>query len=171
MAGTAERPRLPEGYGIPSGGEGMLRWAEIEARLAAARTYWLGTTGPDGAPHAVPVWGVWLDGQLLFGMHPETRTARNLARNPAVVVHLESGDAVAIVKGVVERVGDAALLRRSAALGAAKYGTPFEPEGAAGAAAGEAGGEIHRVFALRPRSAYAWNAFPADATRWRFGRD
>src|SRR5258705_13386092 len=28
-----------------------MTWAEVAARLAPARTYWLGTTTPSGAPH------------------------------------------------------------------------------------------------------------------------
>jgi len=38
--------------------DNALSWPEVAARLTAARTYWLCTTTPSGAPHAVPVWGV-----------------------------------------------------------------------------------------------------------------
>jgi len=29
-----------------------MTWIEVADRLAAARTYWLGSTTPSGAPHA-----------------------------------------------------------------------------------------------------------------------
>lgn len=32
----------------------VLSWSEVAARLAVARTYWLCTTMPSGAPHAAP---------------------------------------------------------------------------------------------------------------------
>ena len=73
--------------------------------LTAARNYWVCTIRPDGRPHAKPVWGVWLEDELLFSAHPETITARNLKANPALVAHLESGDQVAIVEGL-ERAGE-----------------------------------------------------------------
>lgn len=34
--------------------EHALTWPEVARRLSAARTYWLGTTTPSGAPHAAP---------------------------------------------------------------------------------------------------------------------
>jgi hypothetical protein len=54
-----------------------MEWAEVAARLAASRNYWLGTTSPSGAPHAAPVWGVVV-GQTLH-LYSERRTAK--ARN------------------------------------------------------------------------------------------
>jgi nitroimidazol reductase NimA-like FMN-containing flavoprotein (pyridoxamine 5'-phosphate oxidase superfamily) len=41
-----------------------MTWAEVAERLAAARTYWLGTTTVSGAPHAAPVWGAVTGGTL-----------------------------------------------------------------------------------------------------------
>jgi hypothetical protein len=37
--------------------EGSMTWIEVADQLAAARTYWLASTTPSGAPHAAPVWG------------------------------------------------------------------------------------------------------------------
>ena len=42
-----------------------MTWAEVAGRLAAARTYWLGSTTASGAPHAAPVWGV-VTGETLY---------------------------------------------------------------------------------------------------------
>lgn len=168
------RPRLPAGYGVPASGEGLLAWSHAAERLARARNYWIGTTLPDGTPHAVPVWGVWVDGRLFFGMDRRTRTARNLERSPAIVVHLESGDDVVILKGRVEVVTDRALLRRAGEIGAAKYGGGTGSGDAASDAEADNegnGGAGHRVYAVSPRAAYAWDNFPENVTRWHFPPD
>jgi len=34
-----------------------MTWDEVAGRLAAARSYWVGSTTASGAPHAAPVWG------------------------------------------------------------------------------------------------------------------
>ncbi len=157
-----DRPRFPKGYGVPKSRTGLLSWSHADERLAAARSYWVGTTLPDGSPHAVPLWGVWSNGQLFFGTDPETRTARNLAQNPEVVVHLESGDDVVILKGAVVLVTDHDLLKRIAGLGAAKYGGPVPEEDQDAA---------HPAYALKPRVVYAWTNLAKDPTRWRFVGD
>ena len=56
------------GYGIlpADRGSGLIPWAEAERRLAAAHDHWLATVHPDGRPHVMPVWGVWLGGRLWF---------------------------------------------------------------------------------------------------------
>ena len=83
--------------------DNAVSWPEVAARLAAARNYWLCTTTPSGAPHAAPVWGV-VTGQVLY-LYRERRTvkARNLTADPRVVVHLESGEDVVIVRGTARR--------------------------------------------------------------------
>jgi hypothetical protein len=149
---AADRPSIP-GYGVPETTEGILPWSHATERLARAKNYWVGTANREGKPHAVPVWGAWLDGALYFGAGP--RSTRNLEANPRVTVHLESGDDVVILEGNVEPFADPgeSLFARLADAMAAKYDyRPDEPSG----------------YVLRPRVAYAWSSFPADATRWRF---
>jgi hypothetical protein len=96
---TRRRPSFP-GYGVPDEPAGMLPWAWAEERLAASHNYWIATVGP----HASPVWGLWRDGTFLFSCGARSRKARDLARDPRLVVHLESGDEVVIVEGVAEPV-------------------------------------------------------------------
>lgn len=79
-----------------------MTWAEVAARLSAARSYWLGSTGPSGAPHAAPVWGVVTGETLHLYSERSTVKARNIAANPRVVVHLESAEDVLIVHGLAE---------------------------------------------------------------------
>src|SRR5207253_5002058 len=99
------RPRLPRDYGVPDVEEGMVSWSWAVARLEKARNYWFSTTRPDGRPHAMPAWAVWLDGVLYFEGSPLTRRARNVTANPAIVVHLESGDEVVILEGEAHAAG------------------------------------------------------------------
>ena len=153
------RPYIP-GYGIPKDKKEMLAWSHVSERMAKAQHYWICTVSPDGRPHATPVDGLWLEGQLFFGGSPTTRRNRNLAANPSVCVHLESGADVVILHGDARtsRV-DRALAVRLAEESARKYAYAPKPE------------EYEKgegVFAFRPRVVFAWKQFPRDATRWRF---
>jgi Pyridoxamine 5'-phosphate oxidase len=156
---------MPKGYGVPETDEGMLEWGWAVGQLESALNYWFGTTRPDGRPHTMPAWAVWLDGTLYFEGSPRTKRARNLAENPAVVVHLESGDDVVILEGEAHEVGkpDRALAERLAAAFTEKYGaTKWEyrpqPE------QWDEGG----LWSMQPKVAFGWTDFPADTTRWRF---
>ena len=159
-----ERPNMP-GYGIHPGAEGLLDWSQATAQLEQARNYWVATTRPDGRPHAAPVWGVWLDGAFYFGTGRNSVKGRNLAANPAITVHLESGDDAVILEGVAEPVADPALLARIDKVYGAKY--DYHPIGDA-TDPNDAG----PFYALRPQVAFAWleRDFPRTATRWRFDR-
>jgi nitroimidazol reductase NimA-like FMN-containing flavoprotein (pyridoxamine 5'-phosphate oxidase superfamily) len=74
--------------------------------MSAAKNYWIATTIPDGSPHAVPVWGVWLADTLYFGGSPDTRWSRNLQHNPRVVVHLDDSSEAVRLHGHVTRMTD-----------------------------------------------------------------
>jgi len=156
-----DKPHAP-GYGFETAkrkpGE-LLPWGRVTEWLEAARNYWVVTTRPDGRPHAAPVWGLWLDGAVLFSTGPGSRKGRNLAANPALVVHLESGDNVAILEGTAEEVTDAGLRTRFADAYNAKYNFRPDPDDPNGL-----------VYALRPTVAFAWREtdFPESASRWRF---
>jgi hypothetical protein len=147
------------GYGVPENEEGMLPWSHAEERLAEAKNYWVATASDHKKPHAVPIWGVWLDGLLYFGIGP--RSSRNISVNPQVSVHLESGDQVVIVEGRVDQIiGVApALSQRLDDAFAEKYDWRPSDEGVI---AGEGS------LVLRPSTAFAWTSFPGDATRWTF---
>ncbi|GIW09099.1 MAG: pyridoxamine 5'-phosphate oxidase family protein [Chloroflexi bacterium] len=164
MVPLRERPQLPEGYGVPTGDEGLLPWSWAEARLIAAPNFWFSTTRPDGRPHAVPAWGVWLDGALYFEGSPATRRARNLAHNPALVVHLEDGTQVLILEGEAAPAHPpaSALAERLAAEFGRKYGPTHDYRPSPDQ--WNAGG----LWVMRPRVAFGWDRFPTGLTRWRF---
>ena len=60
-------------------------------RLRSEQIAWIGTTGRDGYPHAVPVWFLWNDGRALVLSEPDTAKVRNLRADARVVLHLEAG--------------------------------------------------------------------------------
>lgn len=154
----ASRLHLAAGYQAADEGP-LLPWSRAVERLEGAQNFWLATTRPDGRPHVVPIWGVWVDGALWFDGFPTARWARNLAANPAAALHLESGDDVLILEGIgedIERVADDDLAGRIVAAWDAKYGQ-LHPQ------------PVERgIFRLLPREARGWSRFPRDATRWRF---
>ena len=151
------RPQVPGGQ-IPADEAGMFAWAEVEEWLAAARVYWLGTAGPDGAPHATPVWGAWAAGAVYFdGYYEKTRWGRNLAANPRLVVHLESGARMVILKGTAAIVDVApATFAEITAAFQRKYGQPADTS--------------EGMYRLAPRVAFAWDHedYARTATRWHF---
>jgi hypothetical protein len=152
---------MPEGYGLPKDGSGadILSWEIIEQWLRDARNYWIGTTNPNGTPHVIPVWGLWLDGAAVFSTGRDSRKGRNLAASPSVAIHLESGDNVTILYGEVQELTDPVLLERYVEDYDAKYSIRPDPY--------EAGSV---VYALYPKKALTWleHDFPNTATRWRF---
>lgn len=146
-------------YGISADSEGLLTWGWVEEQLVAARNYWLCTTRADGRPHTMPVWALWFEGELLFSTDPNSVNGRNLARDPRISVHLESGDECVILEGTAERFSDARALIRFADAYQVKYGFRPDPNS-----------EAHGVYVVRPALALAWREkdFLKSATRWRF---
>jgi hypothetical protein len=104
------------------------------------------------------VWGLWHDGGFYFSSSPDSRKARNLAANPSVTVHLESGDEVVIVEGVAGLESDEGLLTQLGADYSRKYS--FEVTFTGG----------RPLNVVLPRVAYAWleEDFPSTATRFTF---
>ena len=84
------------GYGVAGPEAGLLPWSWAEERLRGAWRYWVVTVSPDGEPHAMPVWAVWLDDALWFSTGGRSRKARNLRREPRCVVHTDGEDPVVV---------------------------------------------------------------------------
>lgn len=159
------RPRFPAGYGVPDTDEGLLEWSTVEQRLEAAEHYWLSSVRPDGRPHTIPRWGVWVDQRFYYDGAPTTRHARNLEQNPACTLNLENGKEAVILEGRSEASrADADDLGTRLAKAFGKYhAMGYEP--GPDSWAGEEGGGL-RVFT--PVTAMAWFTFPTDATRFTF---
>jgi len=155
---TADRPEIPSAYGVSRSKRGLLPWTWAQERLAAAQNCWVVTVRPDGRPHSVPVWGVWLEDCFFFG--GTGVKARNLATNSAVVVHLERADEVVIVEGTYDAafVVEPELRTRLREASKQKYGF----------GGGDSDGEEESTFVVRPRMVLGWSNMLRDATRWRF---
>lgn len=158
-----DRPVIPEGYGIPTSIDGLLSWADVEARLVAAHHYWMATVRPDGRPHVVPRWGVWVDGRFFYDGSPATVHAANLTANPACSLNLESGTETVIVEG--DSAPTTAPADGLGARLAEAFGKYHEMGYAPGPDSWVDGGGLS---VLTPARAMAWFAFPADCTRFRF---
>ncbi len=144
-----------------------LTWDEVAARFAAAPSWWVATTGPDG-PHAVPVWGVHVVGLLAFYGDPSSVRSRNLAADPRVVVHLESADDVLILHGSARDVGTPQEHPKACAAYAEKYSDPSDLQYLPDAA----GMEGTRLWAITPQRAIAWRLDGGEGLenrRWRAG--
>jgi hypothetical protein len=139
-------------------------WSEVAARLAPWRNYWVGTTNPDGSPHAAPVWGVVVDDAWYAYTDRTSVKARNLAADPRAVVHLEDGDDVLIVHGRLVPV--ASGLGPVAAAFAAKYAEPDDVQYHPSTA--DPGTVFYR---LEPTKARAWVLSDWDATDRRWDGD
>jgi nitroimidazol reductase NimA-like FMN-containing flavoprotein (pyridoxamine 5'-phosphate oxidase superfamily) len=154
----ASRPSLPAMYGIPDSEEGLLAWGDVVQRLEAARNYWLASARPDGRPHVVAIWGMWLDDAFYCSGAPETRWLCDIAANPAVALHLESGDQVVIVEGQMALFApDSDLAARLNQASQAKYDMAYDPIDTS-----------EPIWRIQPHTVLAWTHFPADATRFRF---
>ncbi len=101
-----------------------------------------------------------MDGAFYFGTARSSRTARNLAQNPAVSVHLDSGDDVVILEGTVGEVShnERATLKKLDAASRAKYKMPLTT----------IPGETV-LYRVQPCVVLAWTEkeFPKNATRWQ----
>ena len=126
MEPHASRATLPDDYGLPPDSE-LLAWSLVDARLAAASHYWIGTVGPQRTPVVRPIDGMWADEKLYFGGGAQTRWVRNLAENPRVTINLEDAEQAVILEGSVARTKpDAALANRLAEDSNRKYLQPVD---------------------------------------------
>lgn len=65
--------------------------------------YWLSSAEVGGRPHMIGVSALWNGGELVITTLGSSRTARNMAMNPAVVLaHGDPADAVVIQAAVID---------------------------------------------------------------------
>ncbi|MGE5251858.1 MAG: pyridoxamine 5'-phosphate oxidase family protein [Bacteroidota bacterium] len=155
------RPIFPAGYVDDPTSE--VPWEYVVEQLTQAKHYWLCTTRPDGRPHAVPRWCVYIDGRIYYDGSEQTRHARNLAQNPNMIVHLEDGEKAVILEGTAAPAGkpEAELARRLSEAYKAKYAVNgYSPE----PSQWDEGG----LFVFTPRSCMAWTIFVENPTKFLF---
>jgi Pyridoxamine 5'-phosphate oxidase len=141
---------------------GYLTWDWVDRRLRSMREIWVTTAGA-GGPDAVPVW-FWWDGEAVyFSTKADSRKARNIERQPRVVLHNGDGADPIIVKGLAERIEAADELERVDRAYAEKYVAPDSGESATIFIEGDL------VFRVRPRRVQAWSyANVSLRTDWEF---
>src|SRR5579863_2338002 len=139
-------PHIPSNYGLKPR-KHYLPFSHAEERLAKSRNYWICTARPDGRPHSIPVWGFWIDGAVFFGTGRDSRKSLNLTHNPAVSIHLDSGDDVVILEGTAVEVdpNDKPTLKKIDAASRLKYKMPMTPVPSDSV-----------IYCVRPRVVLAW---------------
>lgn len=156
------RPLMP-GYGLPESKKGLLPWKWAEQRLRKSHNYWITTVKPDGSPHTMVVWGLWLNGAFLFSTGRKSRKARNLAKNKRCVVCTEKAEEAVIVQGVAEIV-DVPVRREFLKKYQPKY--HFDMAGMEK----DILAMKEPVFGVRPQVVFGLyeKNFMGSATRWKF---
>jgi nitroimidazol reductase NimA-like FMN-containing flavoprotein (pyridoxamine 5'-phosphate oxidase superfamily) len=168
---------------------GTTPWSLAQERLEnpeEARTYWLATVRPGGAPHVMPIIGAWLDDAFYFVSSEQSRKGRNLAREPRCVVTTSSTSLPSldlIVEGRVERVTDPATMHRVTEVYRSTLRWPPEVHGSrvAGPNAPTAGPAPYAVFRITPTTVFGLPGLtgmdqsnPAELprpTRWDIAQD
>lgn len=152
------------GYGVlpAAEGSGLIAWEEAERRLTVSHDYWCATVRPDGTPHVMPVWGVWLDGRLWFSSGLRSRKARNLAADPHCTVTTDDARSPVVLDGLAERVVDGGAIETFVAAINAKYAAAITVEFQDPA--------VNGTFAVAPRRVIALSEgdFTGSPTRWTF---
>ena len=155
------RPTFPPGYVDHPISE--VSWNYVEHKLTESKNYWLCSVRPDGRPHCVPRWAVYLDGKIYYDGSPKTRHARNIAENPHVSLHLESGDQAIILEGEsrLAETPSTELAQRLSEAYKAKYTQHgYAPE----SDQWDEGG----LYVFTPRQCLAWTVFFENPTKFVF---
>jgi uncharacterized pyridoxamine 5'-phosphate oxidase family protein len=157
----ATRPHMP-GYGLPKSKKGLLAWKWAEDRLGKSRQYWIATTRPDGRPHVMVVWALWMDGLLYFSTGSKSRKARNLKANPNCTMCTEKADEAVILEGVVDTERNVETIREFLRLYEKKYKWDMS------SMADDLLKLKEPVFYLKPKVGFGlWEKkFATSATRW-----
>jgi general stress protein 26 len=155
------RPHFPAGY--VENPKSFLPWSHVVERLTTAINYWFCSVYPNGRPHSIPKWAVMVDGVIYYDGSPETRHAKNIAKNPYISLHLEDGNDVVIVNGKVVELKRSSLEQREQIAKAytdkyAELGYSPQPS------FWENGG----LYMLSIESALAWTSFTEDPTKFVF---
>ena len=152
------------GYGLPKSKKGLLPWKWAEDRLRKSRQYWIATTRPDGRPHVMVVWALWLDGALYFATGRTSRKAKNLVRNPSCIMCTENAAEAVVIEGKIAAERNVDRIREFLKIYEKKY--RFDMSGMAE----DILNLKEPVFFLRPEVAFglAEKTFSRSATRWLF---
>lgn len=155
------------GYGMLDAeqGTGLLPWSWARERLERSHDYWVATTRPDGRPHVMPVWGVFVDGEFWFSSSRKSRKARNLAANSACAITTDNAYEPVVIEGTAEVVQDSTGIGGFVTAINAKYKTDYSIDFFNPAE--------NACFRVRPSWAFGLleSDFTGSPTRWVFVPD
>jgi nitroimidazol reductase NimA-like FMN-containing flavoprotein (pyridoxamine 5'-phosphate oxidase superfamily) len=153
---VAARPTM-DGYGVPHSSEGTLPWQWALERLTKSHNYLLTTVRPDGAPHVMPIWGVWVEGAWYLSTSATSRKARNLVKNAKCVVCNENLEESVILEGIAQRLNDQEIPQQAFVDYKAKYDWELDPKRGP-------------VWKVTPSAVFAMpeQQFPQGVTKWVF---
>ncbi|MGA9567799.1 MAG: pyridoxamine 5'-phosphate oxidase family protein [Candidatus Korobacteraceae bacterium] len=156
-APKASRPVLPKVYGVPKALKGSVSWDWAQERLTSSHNYLITTVRPDGRPHTMVIWGIWLENAYYFSTGADTRKAKNLAANPHCVICNEKVEEAVIVEGDAHPIEVADVPKAAFEQYFKKYGWKLDPK-------------MGPIFKVTPRKVLAMpeKLFPKGATRWLF---
>jgi uncharacterized pyridoxamine 5'-phosphate oxidase family protein len=154
-APKASRPHMP-GYGMPTGTKGLLPWTWAEERLRKSHNYYFTTVRPDGTPHAMPIWGIWVDNRFYFSTGATSVKARNLARNSSCVICTENAAEAVVVEGTATTIEPARIAELSPVYARKYKGYTLDPK-------------MGPIFEVRPKVAFGLRESTfKSTTRWQF---
>jgi PPOX class probable F420-dependent enzyme len=138
--------------------------AHIDRRLRTEPIIWLATAALDGRPHLIPMWFLWDGARVLMFSLPNTRKLRNLRRNPAVVLSLDSAEQgydIVILEGRAELLRDPKLNGAMPEFVAKYAALPrrWPPE--------EWAQRFTQVIGVTPTRLTAWSTKPGAPPQWR----
>lgn len=147
------------GYGVPETMTGATPWRWAEAKLVNARNYFIATTRPDGRPHLMPIWGLWIDGLFAFSTSITSVKSRNLVANASCAVTIEDGHHCVLFEG------EARITQLSEVPGFIEaYGRKYGKENTGPIGDGP-------IWTVKPTIAFVFKedeTFSTSATRWEF---
>lgn len=162
---------------IASNGEPLIPWDQAREQFEEdasldprQRAHWLATVRPDGRPHVMPVWAIWVSGAFYFTTGATTRKGKNLAHNSHCVITVTKSTPAGldlVVEGNATKVSNEAKLRQIAEV-YASIGWPLTVRDGAFYAdfgAPSSGPFPYDVYEVLPTTIFGLGD---GATRWRF---
>jgi nitroimidazol reductase NimA-like FMN-containing flavoprotein (pyridoxamine 5'-phosphate oxidase superfamily) len=155
------RPKFPKGYVDKP--VSYVDWDWVVSQLTEAKNYWLCSVRPDGRPHVIPCWAVFVDGRIYYDGSPETRHNQNIEANPNMSIHLENGTEAVMLEGKARPAGKPSreLGKKLSQAYKEKY---KEFDYAPAANSWDEGG----LYVFTPHQCIAWTKFNENPTKFLF---
>jgi hypothetical protein len=152
-----------------------IAWARacerFEEDAGISPTHWLATVCPDGRPHVMPVWTVWVDNTFSFVAGVTAPQRENLAHNAHCVIAVASSGLDLVVEGEATKVSDETRLQQIAGAYAVQGWHPTVHRGFFYTDDAASGADLppYEVYEVVPVTVFGLTTDePYDATCWRF---